>query len=67
MAKENMTIRIDPELKEQATILFRSLGMDLSTATTIFYRQALRCRGIPFEIKLNPPRSTAPKDDSSKS
>ena len=55
MAKQNMTIRIDPELKEQASELFRTLGMDLSTATGIFYRQALRCRGIPFEIKADEP------------
>lgn len=51
MAKVNMTIRIEPELKEQATALFKSLGMDLSTATDVFYRQALRCNGLPFEVK----------------
>ncbi|MDO5330674.1 MAG: type II toxin-antitoxin system RelB/DinJ family antitoxin [Bacillota bacterium] len=55
MAKENMTIRIEPELKEQASELFKSLGMDLSTATNIFYRQCLRTHGIPFEIKLDEP------------
>ena len=42
MAKENMTLRMEPELKAQAAALFKSLGMDLSTATGIFYRQALR-------------------------
>ena len=45
MAKGNMTIRMEPELKAQAAALFKSLGMDLSTATGIFYRQALRCQG----------------------
>ena len=40
--KGNMTLRIEPELKKQAADLFQSLGMDLSTATGIFYRQALR-------------------------
>ena len=48
MAKGNMTIRMEPELKAQAAALFKSLGMDLSTATGIFYRQALRCHGLPF-------------------
>ena len=33
MAKGNMTIRMEPELKAQAAALFKSLGMDLSTAT----------------------------------
>ncbi len=52
MAKTNMTLRIEPELKAQATSLFKALGMDLSTATGIFYRQALRCNGLPFEVKI---------------
>lgn len=58
MAKENMTLRVEPELKEQAAALFKALGMDLSTATGIFYRQALRCHGLPFEVKLDEPNKT---------
>lgn len=59
MAKKgNMTLRIEPELKEQAAALFKSLGMDLSTATGIFYRQALRYRGLPFEVRLDEPNQT---------
>ena len=57
MAKGNMTIRMEPELKAQAAALFKSLGMDLSTATGIFYRQALRCHGLPFEVKLDEPNA----------
>lgn len=57
MAKENMTIRVEPELKAEAAALFKALGMDLSTATGIFYRQALRCRGLPFEVKLDEPNA----------
>ena len=55
MAKGNMTIRMEPELKEQAAALFKALGMDLSTATGIFYRQALRCHGLPFDVKIDDP------------
>ena len=54
-SKGNMTLRIEPELKSQAAALFQALGMDLSTATGIFYRQALRCHGLPFEVKLDEP------------
>ena len=32
--------------------------MDLSTATGIFYRQALRYHGLPFEVKLDEPNET---------
>ena len=53
--KENTTLRIEPELKKQAAALFKALGMDLSTATGIFYRQALRCHGLPFEVRLDEP------------
>lgn len=53
--KENMTIRIDPDLKREASILFDELGLNLSIATALFYRQALRCHGIPFDIKLDTP------------
>ena len=30
---------------------------DLSTATGIFYRQALRCHGLPFEVKVDEPNA----------
>lgn len=56
-AKENLTIRIEPELKKEASSLFRSLGMDLSTATGIFYRQALRCNGLPFRVIADEPNA----------
>ncbi len=56
--KENMTLRIEPDLKAQAAALFKSLGMDLSTATGIFYRQALRHKGLPFEVRLDEPNET---------
>ncbi len=53
--KENMTLRIEADLKKQAEALFKALGMDLSTATGIFYRQALRYQGLPFEVRLDEP------------
>lgn len=34
--------------------------MDLSTATGIFYRQALRCHGLPFEVKADETNAGAP-------
>ena len=53
--KSNLIIRIEPELKEAASALFESLGLDLSTATGIFYQQAIRCHGLPFKVKLDEP------------
>ena len=34
--------------------------MDLSTATGIFYRQALRHKGLPFEVRLDEPNGGPP-------
>ena len=60
--KSNLTIRIEPELKKEASALFRSLGLDLSTATGIFYRQFSIVRpsdAMDFHLKsswMNPMR-----------
>lgn len=46
----NLTMRIDDELKKQAEELFNELGMNMTTAFTIFAKQAVREQRIPFEI-----------------
>ena len=54
--KGNLTLRIEPDLKNRASELFQALGLDLSTATGLFYRQALRCHGLPFAVRLDEPK-----------
>ena len=61
MAKGNLTLRIDSELKAQVSELFKALGLDLSATTGIFYRQALRCHGLPFDVKTDEPNETTYK------
>ena len=53
----NISIKMDDTLKEQAEILFNDLGMNLTTAFTIFVKQSLREQGIPFEITRETPNS----------
>ena len=56
----NICVRVDTELKAQAETLFSDLGMNLSTAITVFIRQAVRENRIPFEITRDrPTRETA--------
>jgi addiction module RelB/DinJ family antitoxin len=50
----NLSIRIDRDLKEEAETVFNALGMNLTTAITVFVRQAVRQKKIPFEIALYP-------------
>lgn len=61
MSKQNITIRIEPKLKEDVSKLFKALGLDLSTATTLFYIKALQCNGLPFEVKIKNPNETTYK------
>jgi addiction module RelB/DinJ family antitoxin len=44
---------MDRGLKDEADSVFNALGMNLTTAITVFVRQAVRQRKIPFEISLD--------------
>lgn len=55
MANVNVTICMDSDLKKQADALFSELGMSMTTAITIFAKQAVREQKIPFDISLNIP------------
>jgi len=52
MAQVN--IRIDDNLKEKAEALFDELGLNMTSAFTVFVKEAIRRRGIPFELALDP-------------
>lgn len=52
MAQTNISIRIDEDVKRDAENLFAKLGLTLSAATNVFYRQAVRTQGIPFPLTL---------------
>lgn len=53
MAKTaNLYARIEPEVKEQAESILTALGIPVSNAINMFYKQIILQRGIPFEIKL---------------
>ena len=53
MSKTSMSIRLDSEVKEQAQQVFNHLGMDMTTAVTIFLRQVLQYQGLPFDVRLD--------------
>lgn len=48
----NLYARIEPEVKEQAESILNSLGIPVSNAINMFYKQIILQRGIPFEVKL---------------
>ena len=45
-------IRIDKNVKEQATALFANLGLDMSSAVNMFLRQCILRGGLPFAVEM---------------
>ena len=51
MCTTTLHLRIDEDLKNQASEVFENLGMDLPTAIRIFLRKSVMEDGIPFELR----------------
>ncbi len=47
----NITVRIDETVKRDAETLFDKLGLSISGAINVFFRQAIREQAIPFAIR----------------
>lgn len=52
MASTKFTFNLDKELKDEATKVFNSLEMDLSTGIRIYLGQVVRDQEIPFTPSL---------------
>ena len=48
----NIFARVEPEIKEQAESVLNQLGIPMSSAVSMFLRQVVLQRGIPFGMKL---------------
>ncbi len=53
MTTTNVSIRMDSELKKQSEKLFADMGLNMTTAFTIFVKAVVREGRIPFEIKAD--------------
>ena len=54
---EKINARIEPELKLGVENILKKIGMTTTEAITVFFRQILMNKGIPFDIKI-PNRET---------
>ena len=54
MKATTLTMRVDPVLKAQAEELFENMGLNLSTAYTLFLKAVVRTKSIPFPITADP-------------
>ncbi len=57
MATTNINVRIDKDLKQSAEALFNDLGLNMSSAITMFLKSAVSHDGIPFEVKRVTPNA----------
>lgn len=57
----NINIRIDEKVKYDAEKVFSELGLNPTTAITLFYKQVIRTGSIPFELKTEIPNRTTRK------
>ena len=49
----SITIRMDAELKKRAEMLFEDMGLNMTTAFTVFAKAVVREGCIPFPIKAD--------------
>jgi DNA-damage-inducible protein J len=54
MTTTSVTIRMDKDLKAQAEAVFADMGMNMTTALTIFIRTVVRQGKIPFTVCGDP-------------
>ena len=48
----NLYARIEPDVKEEAEQILQTLGISVSSAINMYYKQIILQRGIPFEVKI---------------
>lgn len=52
MASSVMQIRVDEQLRNEATEIYERLGIDLPTAVRMFLKRSVLDNGIPFVMTL---------------
>ncbi|MDR0877414.1 MAG: type II toxin-antitoxin system RelB/DinJ family antitoxin [Treponema sp.] len=50
----NLNIRVDDTLKKQTEAVLDSIGLSLSAATILYYKQIIRHNGVPFDLRASP-------------
>jgi len=53
----NVNIRVDDSLKRDTEGVLSELGLSMSAATNLFYKQVVRFGGIPFDLKVDRPNA----------
>lgn len=51
----NLNVRIDTDLKKESDVLFKELGLNMTTAISMFLTKCVNTASIPFKIEKNKP------------
>jgi DNA-damage-inducible protein J len=54
-----ITARVEPELKKEAEEVISQVGLTMSQAMTLYLRQIVNRRAIPFELRAEKPGNSA--------
>ena len=49
---EMIRARVEPDLKQEAETVFSTLGLSVTQAITLFYKQVTLQQGLPFAVKI---------------
>ena len=52
MATTPTQIRVDSEIKKEASTIFSALGLDMSSAVNLFLHQCVLHGGLPFSVEI---------------
>jgi DNA-damage-inducible protein J len=55
MATTSVTIRMDEDLKKRVEYLLNDMGLNMTTAITLFAKAVVRHNKIPFEVAASDP------------
>jgi DNA-damage-inducible protein J len=47
-----ITVRLDPQVKQNAEMVLKKLGLTTSQAVTLFFTQVSLNKGIPFDVHI---------------
>lgn len=53
MSKTTMIhARVEPELKSEVESVFKEIGLNMTTAVTLFLKQVVMHKGLPFNVNI---------------
>lgn len=55
MSTKSVSFRVDDELKEEADEVLKDIGLNMTSALTLFLQQVVNKRSIPFPLEASDP------------